>query len=1084
MSFRSSTWSESASSELDPLFLSLKEPPGTTAPQEHPSDSRAPNHVLSSSSGSSDTYIPIPATVNFPLPPRRLRPGEIVDITDPGAPNPISPTHQSQAPETHLTPVSLYGVAIGGNNPIQRTNSAMSGRAEVKSQNGGMTSLDLRKMSLRNRSNGSINNITTPAAMAGAPPLPPETISLRARNPSKMLAPPHLPCLHIAPACPLPHPLPLPRYQHPYGHSHSHSVDDYSRYPSTRPINPSMFPARNLSLVETPSNPIPRLPPTRQAYQSLSYSPGNTEEPYDHTIRQPLAESLSSDPNIINPHFRRHPLLASSLPQNHEASNVPLSMHSGIDQYNSRIKFAPLPAKSLAGSTAKPLTSSTAKRSSTSNTTSNSSSELLETQNSHVSKQGSMRKKSAWIHRWLLPASSKHAVPKPKQDISLPVSASLTVNATGVPASSTLVASAASALPRRNSVTDQVAPKPPAVIRARPRSRSFTAARPSLGMMTNLAHGAPSRSIHETMAAGKSILNSSQCMIVSPVRAHSLQHLIDHNTSTPEAIPRARSHHPRERIASQGVRQRKQSKVIFPIHHSQFGSNPNHPTLAESHPPRETNDKLPEMEAMADEPTKAKKKREIRFRNTLELIPDLILPDEPSSQDQALVTDPTCASDVHTELSESVSRPEVEGFKRGHKRRKTPIKNLGLFTHLRRPRSADTDCTADVGSAAAHDQHMGRKLLQSSSISYGSIHTVSSRISGKSRTTQQQLVDPPEEGNMAISSRKLAPKVNLTFVDLDHHIGSRFSVNTLLKEVHKSIPDLKPDEGSDESSSIVEEIAETHGSRTQNAPVRQYSDPVTRQELQTRSQGAEPRGTESEPRSDVPDVIFTSSDALGSPTTATSVSNPAEREPEAPQGHNSFIEVVRADGADVVFQMVVPAPCAKPSQPVTGQQEREREREESRQRHDTLHTTLEEDALTVISERLVALNKSIQALVVPPPPPPPSIDDQAIPDRKGRSHTRTTPPGIATRRKTKRIEHWLSGVPSPEQSPAPYTHQFYPLVHHNNHLMPPAEQFHQSQEVLDHPDLLDCPESPIDGLHRDLPSRLEIRAPDPAPTPA
>ncbi|PLW07652.1 hypothetical protein PCANC_24966 [Puccinia coronata f. sp. avenae] len=337
---------------------------------------------------------------------------------------------------------------------------------------------------------------------------------------------------------------------------------------------------------------------------------------------------------------------------------------------------------------------------------------------------------------------------------------------------------------------------------------------------------------------------------------------------------------------------------------------------------------------------------------------------------------------------------------------------------------------------------------------------------------------------MAISSRKLAPKVNLTFVDLDHHIGSRFSVNTLLKEVHKSIPDLKPDEGSDESSSIVEEIAETHGSRAQNAPVRQYSDPVTRQELQTRSQGAEPRGTESVPRSDVPDVIFSSSDALGSPTTATSVSNPAEREPEAPQGHNSFIEVVRADGADVVFQMVVPAPCAKPSQPVTGQQEREREPEESRQRHDTLHTTLEEDALTVISERLVALNKSIQAQVVPPPPPPPSIDDQAIPDRKGRSHTRTTPPGIATRRKTKRIEHWLSAVPSPEQSPAPYTHQFYPLVHHNNHLMPPAEQFHQSQEVLDHPDLLDCPESPIDGLHRDLPSRLEIRAPDPAPTPA
>jgi hypothetical protein len=84
---------------------------------------------------------------------------------------------------------------------------------------------------------------------------------------------------------------------------------------------------------------------------------------------------------------------------------LPISPKKFTDQYNSRIKFAPLPAKSLASSTAKPLTSSTAKRSSTSNTTSNSSSELLETQNSHVSKQGSMRKKSAWIHRWLLPVS-------------------------------------------------------------------------------------------------------------------------------------------------------------------------------------------------------------------------------------------------------------------------------------------------------------------------------------------------------------------------------------------------------------------------------------------------------------------------------------------------------------------------------------------------------------------------------------------------------------------------------------------------------------------------------------------------------
>ncbi|CAH7668898.1 expressed protein, partial [Phakopsora pachyrhizi] len=38
-----------------------------------------------------------------------------------------------------------------------------------------------------------------------------------------------------------------------------------------------------------------------------------------------------------------------------------------------------------------------------------------------------------------------------------------------------------------------------------------------------------------------------------------------------------------------------------------------------------------------------------------------------------------------------------------------------------------------------------------------------------------------------LSKRKLAPRVNLTFVDLDRHIGSRFSVNTLFREVQKNL---------------------------------------------------------------------------------------------------------------------------------------------------------------------------------------------------------------------------------------------------------------------------------------------------------
>ncbi|WAR55247.1 hypothetical protein PtB15_4B867 [Puccinia triticina] len=1049
MSARSSTWSESASSELDPLFLSLKEP-ATPRNTRH-----RLSHGLSPPSSLSDSPPALPATVNFPLPPRRLRPGELIGIPEPIAAA-ISPTHRT---ETLLAPVSLYGVAIGGNNPI-KTNPAINGRAEVKTA--GLTSLDLRKMSLRNRSSGSISHI---------PPLPPppETISLRARNPSRMLAPHLPPSVHSPPARSYSHDQPaLPRYQPALSRSATqlpptHSIDRPARSPS-RPAIPSSLPPRNLSLVETASSPVPRLPPTRLAYQSLSYNLTNTPEPFS-TGRHPLSEAIPSDLNI-NPNslLRRHPLLSSSPITQNEPDSLPLTMYSELgkitDRSNGRIKFAPLPNKPNPGGLSV-----------------SPSLNLSESQNNNPSRQ-SPRKKAAWIQRWLTPATKPLAA-KPKPDISLPVPETLILTGTGAAKSTALVS--APTVKRRSSVNDQESPLKPAVRRERPRSRSFSAARPSLGMVASLVR-TPSRSIQDTVTSGKHLLTGSQC-IVSPVRAHSLHNLIGFHpvaecppnpSSSPQPPPSSEVPAENSKITLGNTTQSE-------LTHATDVGNLQHVPIAMSNEEEE-----------ADRSAKTKKKREIRFRNTLELIPDLVFPDSPLEETHPVESPAQARSEP---FGYQASQPDIHAMDlmgADHKRRKTPMKNLGLFNHLRRPRTADT-YTGDEPSGASRAHEYGRRTLQplGSSLSHPVIQPMAALLPIKSRNNQQLAV--PAEDGVSLASRKLAPKINLTFVDLDHHIGSRFSVNTLLREVHKSLPDVKPNEDSDHDSQGPSNIGQrpSQPTRLEN-PARQFSDPVTRQEIELQRQ--EPQGSGSELRSDGRDG--SSSENLGSPTTATSVSNPTEVETAEPMvhhsGHDSIIEVVKTNGADVVFQMVVPVagPVAKPTQP----RQPGRRKEAASSRLEVPEMAHEEDALTVISERLVALNKSIEAHEGQrnSRAQTPDQQQQSLPVRRSPSSSRSpapllpAAPGVVTRRKTKRIENWLSNVPSPQTSPAPTVHEFFPqsqhsdqILHHNQLLL--STRLHQ--EVLDHPDLLDCPESPIDKLHRHLPSRLTMHRTSRSPTP-
>lgn len=975
MSLRFSTSSESASSEIDPLFPSLKHP--------------KPRSQLSSySSVSSDLTIPaIPPTVNFPLPPRRLRPGEIVDIPDP-TPTTLSLANRpATAPHT---PVSLYGVAIGGNNP-SRTNPANNGRAEVKVKTAGMSSLDIRKMSLRNPNSGTLADPQTSQQ--------PEIISMRARNPSRMLAPHHTSSSLHSPSRSLSNAqLPVRRYQHAHSHStdslnlSAHAIQKTSNLLHTPPL-----PGRNLSLRKIPSNPIPRLPPTRQAvYQSLSYTLSSTDEIYDQnlsSIQQPVSVCLFSDHNM-NSELPHHPLL--SAPSTH--TNQPESLHqtmdrtdSGIGQQNGHIKFAPLPTKTI-----------------TSCALINQSPDLAAPQNT-LSKQSSTRTKAAWIQRLLSPAT-RNVATKPRADISLPVPVSLTMANTGMALNNGL--EVIPAFQRRNSVTEQLAPKDSAAKRARPRSRSFTASRPTLGMVADLVQRTPSCAVHHTVASGKSLLTGSE-FIVSPIRAHSLQNLIDHPQGSGRTDTTSSTQPQQPDVTTQST----PGKVA-----ALKQSNQSHADCA----PESNN------EAEGRRTTKTKKKREIRFRNTLELIPDLVFADSP--QEILITMEPRTSEAKSTrqplqnQSSLSGQGDVTEPFKKGHRRRRTPAKNLSIFHHLRKPRSVDQD----LANHPFRAQDFDRKHL-----------TV------------------PEEQGINLPSRKLAPKVNLTFVDLDHHIGSRFSVNTLLKEVHKSIPDVKPEVGSsddEQDSSSMEEKP----SRTTN-PTRQYSDPVTRQERTLGDRRAQ--GSVSEVRSEEADVFSCS--ITGSPTTATSMSNPPELRTAEPitgstqgHGHSSVIEVVKTDGADVVFQMVVPVA------PAAATKLRRRE-EDSGRRPETPQSTHEEDALTVISERLVALNKSIEAhhalsavpSRLPPLPHPATASRRESPPRSNSSSLPTTT-GVS-RRKTKRIEHWLSNLDSSRSNPNPY--QPPPPTKP----LPSNKSDHQN--ILDHPDLLDWPESPIDTLHQ--PSR-------------
>ncbi|CAH7668899.1 expressed protein [Phakopsora pachyrhizi] len=176
-----SSFISEASSDLDPLFHS---------PQIR--DSRQQSSQASSSRPSPNLNSEFSSNLSpissFPLPPRRLRPGERIEVSDLFATNLLAASSfaaEKKSPSSAYpqlaphNPVSLYGVAIGGGN-ITNSLKKFNGRAEIQ-QSTGYSALQLRKLSLKNRNNQNQSNGSKENLNDGT--------SLRARTPARILAP-------------------------------------------------------------------------------------------------------------------------------------------------------------------------------------------------------------------------------------------------------------------------------------------------------------------------------------------------------------------------------------------------------------------------------------------------------------------------------------------------------------------------------------------------------------------------------------------------------------------------------------------------------------------------------------------------------------------------------------------------------------------------------------------------------------------------------------------------------------------------------------------------------------------------------
>ncbi|KAH9817816.1 hypothetical protein DFH28DRAFT_888723 [Melampsora americana] len=961
-----------AASEIDPYFRTIGLANSDSSFKSSPADSLV------------ELSRPV---VTFPLPPRRrLRPGDLVNthLENPST-TPTSCVHE---------PVALYGVAIGGEN--RQIPAGSPGRAQVKKDRYSSAYMHVKRPSSAIRSSSN-----TPSSADG------QTVGIRARNPSHYLArnthssisgnvnlikPVNAPPLSKStdPCCVLSSDgLDLPR--------RPHRTDSVISFPSE--VNLTLPPGFLENYAPSSPSPIGGSPPRN-----------DTTPDSQHAARlKALNQALQIDDNPVEKTGMSHPRPPSQ-PVSH--SNSISRKHDTSLTSVRRIRFAPPPRKSLIR-----VTTSTFPT-------------LLWNAN-EASKKPSRASNKSRLKRLLF---SQPKAQKPSRPaISLPLSDSFSVTASGTlpttpkhqdprslsnhlelqspsPALSSLPISMSRhsvdnltgrglTLPEANLVSQA-----PQSARSRPRSRSF-AGLDTCQTSTHLPGTIPP-SYYENVGyhhPTSSLSTPNPLKILSePGPQSSLPHT--HTPNPPSSQP----------------------------HHGQPGSY----TFTEHFTPTR-----PSAEPHVDSLPCTTPPKSVRFRRTLELIPDPSflaslsispeergMPDGPqplkSSADRpgtgyqrnnsgyASGASPA-GTPQHGSYCPVPSGPprynsscEISATQKNHNNQSTKAKvgmGMKLLMRTRRRNSDETSLSFSLKSETGSMKNSSQ--LEIPMVSEPDEPAV--RKAHHDLTTKRSQDNSVADADLNLLKRTLAPKLNLTFVDLDHHIGSRFSVNTLFKEVQKAIPEIEPLEISKLPSqdSLCQQAQTTQTAshehtRSQSTPCLNsqtlHASAISHHgRTHTRTQTV-PNATSN---AQAPQV--TSSDfRLSRPRTrpklqvqrASKVENENENRPIC-----ELVEVVKTEGRELTFEMVVPNSHLSSGSRSPAQRCNKEVMSESKVSQTTMQLSTNHGAnnyaceLKKMSDRLLALDNSLEA-----------------------SQTKNTPTNmerVPAQKKLERVETWLSSVP-------------------------------------------------------------------------
>ncbi|KAG0141957.1 hypothetical protein CROQUDRAFT_135866 [Cronartium quercuum f. sp. fusiforme G11] len=1125
----SSTGSDAAS-DIDPLFHTIGISRSSSADRRSLLDS--PDDLFRS------------VTV-FPLPPRRLRPGDVVA------------TPQVESPKLlPIKPVALYGVAIGGGS-ISRATTGDSGRAQVKTENYQALTSRRRRPSTANKSSpdalhnfeyqsaslrarnptrflarsghspislnftfaqapnsGSLISSSTPgtspeleAAKLGIPRRPPRSDSLIS-FPSDVGFPVIPPEFHLAA-----HGGPLNDELLPYlctdasTTEHPQATPSASRSNSTdvlQNINPVVSTTVTATPISADRPDGEDLQQSDQTAPSASYesiedskslrmrtctnrhSPDHVRSRYDHHVSEhgmllppdpqhearlkALSQALQIDDIVAEKIETLGSLKDMATQETFYRHSQELHRSSGFAQHThsipasaQRIRFAPPPRRSFIKVEVPHVPTHRRAATEGSNVVATNSdlSNVLPlpqavTEDPHKGSKTTMIKKSGWKSLFSSQTKKQRTSRPP---ISLPLADSFLVTASGrlptpmehdfkmptrpftapdVPSLSPTLASLPISVPRRASTDDLT-------------GRSSTAEKldPNENVKSAARLRPRSRSFSDLTTCPSQVQSLGQVQNPEHVPSHYVTSATDH-PSSPRKIPLMSlvpdsPHNIHTRSTTPPCFRFNAPKTSSPTSNHLDGVL-NQPVVAQSR-----SQTYARTEPKANLSTASvSRKQQVRFRRSLELIPDPSYFEASRSRGQQPLK-PTanrpgtayrdlsgCAPMAPLPLSR-LSPPSSSfnspanlssnriGTQRPHKTVPTKKKaGLGMKLLIRPRRGPSIDACDHPSPSTPPGSHSPARPVETASDNRETQAEHTQKDDGE-RMEPEPEPEPDDDDALDMLSRTLAPKLNLTFVDLDHHIGSRFSVHTLFKEVQKALPEVSPLELSQHQSD--------------DDLYARCSDPSKRHYAEHSNRVAQPNGGLHPVHPGNPCGSFPRQPQRR-PQTAPDrqlapLPTPHQRHQVTPdtemRGQKTSLEYVNAQGRELMFQMVIPSGSEEPSR--SGLLERQLTDSSRAIASQYQHSWSgpDEHELRQISDRLVALHSSLEAS-----------------QQKG-----IRGPIVSKRKKLERIESWLSSVPpSATQFPGVEGSETRPTD------WPVDEPISDYDELERWND--ECPESPID----------------------